>query len=84
MLKNAGRYYILTGDFNTDDMREFKALKAGYIVNREDRRFVSFPGYGTAIDNILVSEGLTEINAEMITRSYSDHYALSAVFEFAK
>ena len=84
MLKKAGRYYILTGDFNTDDMREFEVLCANIAINREDRRFISFPGYHSAIDNILLSGGFSEVSAEMITRSYSDHYALSAVVEIKK
>ena len=72
------RRYIVTGDFNTDDFAEFSPVGAPLAVNRQTRRIVSFPGDGSAIDNILCSAGFAEIEAGRVEATCSDHHAVFA------
>lgn len=77
MLK-ISRRFILTGDFNVDDLNEFDVIDAKVRINRKDRPFITYPSSNWSIDNILMSDGFEEVNARTVVKSYSDHYALLA------
>lgn len=76
------KHWVLTADFNTEDMSEFAGLGAKLMINRADRKMTTFPGKNRAIDNILCSAGFAEVSAGTVTNSYSDHYALWAKLTF--
>jgi len=71
--------YILTGDFNTFDFAEYVAFSDAQTVNREGRFSVTFPQGQVSIDNIVYRADAWSFDApQVITESYSDHYALYA------
>ena len=72
--------FILTGDFNTADFTEFTIL-GGNLINNNTRKYPTFPGGNSAIDNIVYSDCFKEIASGTVTKSYSDHYMLWAEFE---
>ena len=68
--------YLLTGDFNTEELSEL-AVFAGYeTVN--PRALGSYYPKGWAIDHILVPTGTRVENVQMPTLPYSDHYPVLA------
>ncbi len=72
--------FILTGDFNTADFSEFTIL-GGNLINNATRKYPTFPGSMSSIDNIVYSDSFKEIASGTVTQSYSDHYMLWAEFE---
>lgn len=68
--------YILTGDFNTEDLSELAVFTGQETLN--PRAFVTHYPTGVAIDHILVPAGTRAENVQMPTWSYSDHYPLIA------
>ena len=72
------RRFILTGDFNVDDLGEFAPLGAPLAINRAGRAIGSFVENGAPIDNILFSAGFAEVAAGRVDETYSDHYAVFA------
>ncbi|MBO5701988.1 MAG: endonuclease/exonuclease/phosphatase family protein [Clostridia bacterium] len=72
--------FILTGDFNTANFSEFTIL-GGNLINDTFRKYPTFPGGNSAIDNIVYSDSFKEIASGTVTQSYSDHYMLWAEFE---
>ena len=72
--------FILTGDFNTADFTEFTIL-GGNLINNNTRKYPTFPGGNSAIDNIVYTDAFKEIASGTVTKSYSDHYMLWAEFE---
>ena len=72
--------FILTGDFNTADFSEFTIL-GGNLINDTFRKYPTFPGSNSSIDNIVYSDAFKETASGTVTKSYSDHYMLWAEFE---
>ena len=72
------RRYIVTGDFNVDDLEEFAPLGAPLVINRKERVIGSFIESDAPIDNILFSAGFTEIGAGRLNVACSDHYPVFA------
>ena len=72
------RRFILTGDFNVDDLGEFAPLGAPLVVNRAERAIGSFIESDAPIDNILFSAGFTEVEAGRLNVTCSDHYPVFA------
>jgi len=79
-LKETGNY-ILTGDFNTENFEELKAI-GGSLVNNEERTYKTFPSESIAIDNIIYSREFRETDSGIITESFSDHFMLWAELDF--
>lgn len=73
--------FILTGDFNENDLSAFTVFP-GRAINREEARMATFFSSGLAIDNILYSGHFTPTAYEMQTGGHSDHHLLSATFVF--
>ncbi len=69
--------YILTADFNTEDMHEFWILPNYQLANNGE--FKTFPSSSTAIDNIIVSKGWFIEEVQMVETGHSDHNLLYAV-----
>ena len=82
MQADTNKYKILTGDFNAkeDEFYEFK--KGSYkVVNTSSTKFYDYSHKRIGvnqIDNIIVSDSITVLNARAIPNSYSDHYPLFA------
>lgn len=76
--------FVLTGDFNTEDFNLFDKLAVPVkLMNNPDSRFPSFYPGNSAIDNIVISDGLRFIKTGMYTDSQnSDHYMIYAQIEF--
>ena len=72
------RRYILTGDFNVDDLGEFAPVGAALVVNRKERVIGSFIESDAPIDNILFSAGFAEVEAGRVEQAGSDHYPVFA------
>ena len=73
-------YIILFGDFNAS-ASEFSQLRGYTVVNTADTKFYNYSGTllsKNEIDNIIVSDNITVLNARMIDNSYSDHRPLIA------
>ena len=75
-------HYVLMGDFNSFDIEDFCYLGGAYYVNRSDRPYTTFRRRELAIDNIIVSEGFTELSSGVSDAECSDHKLLYAVFQF--
>ena len=72
------RRYILTGDFNVNDLDEYAVLGAAVAINRKERVIGSFIESDAPIDNILLSAGFAEIAAGRLPAVASDHYPVWA------
>ncbi len=70
--------FILTGDFNTADFKEFDCLEAN-LINHTGRNYPTFDS-GSSIDNIVYTNSFTETSSGTVTKSFSDHYMLWAEF----
>ncbi len=79
---DACKDFILTGDFNTADFSEFRVL-GGNLINNDVRKYPTFPGGNSAIDNIVYSDCFKETKSGTVIKSYSDHYMLWAEFEIS-
>ncbi len=78
---DTNQYKILTGDFNADET-EFAVFGKNYhVVNTSATKFYDYSYKRISmsqIDNIVVSNNITVLNARAIPNSYSDHYPLFA------
>ena len=72
--------YALLGDLNSYYLEDIRHLNAAYYVNRPDRSYVTYHRWNMAIDNIVVSQSLTELSSGVSETEYSDHNLLYAVF----
>ena len=73
--------YILLGDLNSFDLKDISYLGGAYCVNRPDRRYSTFRRYEAfSPDNIVVSDGFTELSSGMSDTECSDHNLLYATF----
>ena len=79
MLKACSRY-VLLGDLNSFNLGDISYLEAAYYVNREDRRYGTFHWFNSSPDNIVVSEGFTELSSGVSDADCSDHKLLYAGF----
>lgn len=78
---DTNQYKILTGDFNADET-EFAVFGKNYhVVNTSATKFYDYSYKRISmsqIDNIVVSNNITVLNARAIPTEYSDHYPLFA------
>lgn len=72
------RRFILTGDFNVEDLDEYAVLGAAVAINRKERVIGSFIANDAPIDNVLLSAGFAEIAAGRLPAVASDHYPVWA------
>lgn len=73
--------YVLTGDFNSFELEEIYKTGGYYFVNRPGRQYDTFRRFsGYAPDNIVVSEGFTELSSGVSDAEGSDHRLLFATF----
>ena len=79
MLKACSRY-ILLGDLNSFVIEDVSYLDAAYCVNRPERRYQTFRYRESSPDNIVVSEGFTELTSGTSAAECSDHKLLYASF----
>lgn len=77
---NAGRGYILTGDFNTADLTEFGVFPDATLVN--EGQYATFPGSSSAIDNIVLESGWRIVESGMLATVKSDHNLLWAEIHY--
>ena len=83
MLKGFDRY-VLTGDFNSFELEEIYETGGYYFVNRPGRQYDTFRRFsGYAPDNIIVSEGFTELSSGVSDAEGSDHRLLFATFSIS-
>ena len=68
--------YVMTGDFNTEDLCELAIFRGNETIN--PRAFVTYYPTGVAIDHILGPSGTRVEGVQMPTWKYSDHYPLLA------
>jgi endonuclease/exonuclease/phosphatase family metal-dependent hydrolase len=71
---------ILTGDFNTEGLTEFKPIENMLILN--DKTYPSFIPASTGIDNILISDNLSFGESGLGEKGNSDHRLLWAEVKF--
>lgn len=72
-------HFVLTGDFNTADAKEFSAFPPCLVSNCNE--FGSFYSTGEGIDNIFVAPSLRILQSTMPTAPYSDHYPILSLLE---
>ncbi len=77
-------HYAVLGDFNSFDLEDIYHLNGSYYVNRPDRYYITFPRFDLPIDNIVVSEGFTELLSDISDWECSDHRLLYAVFSLSR
>ena len=82
MLKKCGRY-VLLGDLNSFNIEDIAYLEAAYYLNREDRHYPTFRRFGSSPDNIVLSEGFTEIASGVSDAECSDHKLLWGIFRLS-
>ena len=75
--------YALLGDLNSFHLEDITHLDAAYYVNRPGRSYTTFHRWNVAIDNIVVSEGFTELSSGVSETECSDHSLLYATFQFS-
>jgi len=76
------QYFILTGDFNTSDTAEFTVIAKSFLVN--PKKYVTFPGGKSHIDNIVLSENWAVIDSGTLEKGHSDHSMLWAEIKLQK
>ena len=79
MLKKCSRYVILA-DLNSFVIDDISYLEAAYCVNSPERRYQTFQYRNSSPDNIVVSEGFTELSSGVSDAKCSDHKFLYASF----
>lgn len=79
MLKRCSRY-VLLGDLNSFNIEDISYLEAAYYVNRADRRYQTFRRFNSSPDNIILSEGFTELSTGVSDAECSDHRLLYGTF----
>ena len=76
------RVFVITGDYNTQNMREFSVIEDSALVN--NGRFATFPSSHLAIDNIVFSKDANGMggwrigDSGMLVSGHSDHNMLWA------
>ena len=75
--------YALLADLNSFHLEDIHYLEGAYYVNRPDRSYITYHRWNVAIDNIVVSEGFTEITSGISDTDCSDHNLLYATFQFS-
>lgn len=75
--------YIITGDFNTCDFKEFDLFTedGAYLVNNSDNYLPSFIPCAIAIDNIVLSKEFKYLGCGIQTVIHSDHRMIWADIE---
>ena len=58
------RGYIMTADFNTENLKEFEVFDGATLAN--NRKYATYPSSSTAIDNIVLDEGWTIDTIELL------------------
>lgn len=76
------RPWILTGDFNTPNFHEMRALGKVSMVNDFDHVHKTFRDSGSPIDNIIYTAPWTVLRADIVDNDHSDHNLLYAVMEY--
>ncbi len=79
ILKKCSRYVVLA-DLNSFVIDDISYLEAAYYVNSPARRYQTFRYRESSPDNIVVSEGFTELSSGVSDAECSDHKFLYAVF----
>ena len=75
--------FILTGDFNTRDLTEYKVISNSAMVNSKGA--VTYPDGNSPLDNIVYStKAWTFGEPTIVTKSYSDHYMIFAQGTYIK
>lgn len=85
LAQNQGEYQIVTGDFNIRDLAELDALEGFQAVSTAENPLETyhFDDWDTkCLDNILYSENLELVEAEVCPTDSSDHDMLLAEFRF--
>jgi endonuclease/exonuclease/phosphatase family metal-dependent hydrolase len=74
------RGYVLTADFNTADLDEFKVFDDATLAN--PGKYPTFPSSSSAIDNIVLDEGWEITDSGMLASNKSDHNLLWAEIHY--
>ena len=74
------RGYIVTGDFNTANLNEFKVFTDSELVN--EGKYATFPSSSSAIDNIVLESGWGITDSGMVATKHSDHNLLWAEIHY--
>ena len=74
--------YVVSGDFNTDDLREFAVFEGSKLVNTGG--YKTFIAGGTAIDNLIIPAPWSITDSGMHVSGRSDHNMLWAEIKFEK
>ena len=74
------RGYILTADFNTADLNEFKVFEDSIYAN--NGKYATFPSSSSAIDNIILESGWRIVDSGMVASNKSDHNMLWAEIHY--
>lgn len=74
------RGYIMTADFNTENLKEFEVFDGATLAN--NRKYATYPSSSTAIDNIVLDEGWTIVDSGMLASDKSDHNLLWAEIHY--
>ncbi len=77
-------YYVLLADLNSFNIEDIRHLGGAYFVNSPDRRYATFRRFDSSPDNIVVSNGFTELSSGISDAECSDHRLLYAVFLLSK
>ncbi len=82
-LAAAAENYLVIADFNTANFNEFTTFTDGTLLNNATYSVPTFPGHGTAIDNIIYSSEWTFSKPETFDKGHSDHRLLYAEAVFS-
>lgn len=74
------RGYILTADFNTANLSEFKVFGDAVITN--EGKYATYPSSSSAIDNIILESGWEIVDSGMLPSDKSDHNLLWAEIHY--
>ena len=77
---NQSRGYILTADFNTADLTEFRVFTDATLAN--PGKYPTFPSSSSAIDNIVLESGWKITDSGMLASGKSDHNLLWAEIHY--
>lgn len=78
-LLNSTSSWVLTGDFNTADLRAFDKFKGASLAN--PNRYATFPASGEGIDNIVCNPLWRITDTGILQNYHSDHVLLWAEIE---
>ena len=74
------RGFILTADFNTANLAEFKVFGDAVITN--EGKYATYPSSSSAIDNIILESGWRIVDSGMLATGKSDHNMLWAEIHY--